>query len=68
MPRYDDITSPTDGPADDEIGVYPTDRIGLQAYDKDVVVLTVHYYANPADYEAQKSIAMNYLMTRHGAR
>ena len=35
MPRYDDVTSPTDGPADDEIGVYPTDRIGLQAYDKE---------------------------------
>ena len=47
---------------------YPTDRIGLHPYDKDRVVLTVHYYANPADYEAQKSIAVNYLMTRHGAR
>jgi hypothetical protein len=41
---------------------------GFKPTTKNGVVLTVHYYANPADYEAQKSIAMNYLMTRHGAR
>jgi hypothetical protein len=67
MPNNEDVNKRLDAEAADvEISAFPTDRIELRLFDDGDIAMTVHYYANPDDYEAKQSVNVNYLMTEQG--
>ena len=66
MPK-DPVFIQTGEIADDEIRVYPSDRVEIRGVDSQRLMIQVHYYPNEDSHRAKSPESMNFLFTAHGA-
>ena len=66
MPK-DPVFIQTGELADDEVRVYPSDRVEITDVDSQRLMVQVHYYPNEDAYLAGKPESMRFLFTTHGA-
>lgn len=63
----DPIFIPTGEIADDEIRVYPSDRVEIRGVDAQRLLIQIHYYPNENAFLSKSPELMNFMFTSHGA-